>query len=102
MLNITEELKESPALFNLDEQDNVDDIFGLYLYFVLVIEGLWLKGFKSMKKNGNRNFLVYIMVFFSAFDAEETLNTGNSNAASSPMRQVSLVLYMMYLLIYRV
>ena len=40
MLNITEELKESPALFNLDEQDNVDDIFGLYLYFVLVIEGL--------------------------------------------------------------
>ena len=55
-----------------------------------------------MKKNGNRNFLVYIMVFFSAFDAEETLNTGNSNAASSPMHQVSLVLYMMYLLIYRV
>ena len=55
-----------------------------------------------MKKNGNRNFLVDIMVFLSAFDAEETLNTGNSNDASNPMRQVSLVLYMMYLLIYRV
>ena len=96
------ELKKLPALFDLDEQDDFDGIFSLRLYVILMMEGLQLKVFKSMKKNENRTLLIYITVLTSALDAEETLNTDNSNDASSPMRQVSLVLYVMYLLIYRV
>jgi len=85
------EPKKLPALFDLDEQDDFDGIFSLRLYVVLMMEGLQLKVFKSMKKKENRTLLIYITVLTSALDAEETLNTGNSNDASSPMRQVSLV-----------